>query len=67
MFTSAGGGYGPARDREPERVLADVLDGHLTVAAAREGYGVVVDPDTLTVDGPATVAARASDGNGGAA
>jgi N-methylhydantoinase B len=59
MFTSAGGGSGTPFDREPERVLADVADGHLTVDAARADYGVVIDGDTLTVDEAATAAARA--------
>ena len=31
-------------------VLADVVDGYVSVEQARTAYGVVVDPDTLTVD-----------------
>jgi N-methylhydantoinase B len=49
MFTSAGGGYGPPYEREPGRVLNDVIDGHLTIAAARAHYGVVIDPERLVV------------------
>jgi N-methylhydantoinase B len=59
MFTSAGGGYGPPGEREPERVLADVIDGHLTIAAAREQYGVVIDADALIVLDEPTAALRA--------
>jgi N-methylhydantoinase B len=59
MFTSAGGGYGPADEREPERVRADVADGHLSVDAARADYGVVIDPETGTVDEAATATERA--------
>jgi N-methylhydantoinase B len=39
---SGGGGYGDPFEREPEAVLEDVLDGKVSLAAARERYGVVV-------------------------
>jgi N-methylhydantoinase B len=48
------GGFGPARRRPPEAVLTDVLDDKLSVAAARDQYGVVVDPKSLTIDATAT-------------
>jgi N-methylhydantoinase B len=51
---SGAGGYGDPRAREPERVLADVLDGYVSIGHAREAYGVVIDPATLTVDEEAT-------------
>jgi N-methylhydantoinase B len=38
------GGYGDPRDREPERVRADVEAGIVSVRAAREIYGVEVMP-----------------------
>ena len=38
----AGGGYGDALKRDPGRVRDDVADGLLSVAAAREDYGVVL-------------------------
>jgi N-methylhydantoinase B len=34
-----GGGYGDPADREPEAVAADVRDGKVSIAAARELYG----------------------------
>ena len=37
---SGGGGIGPARERQFERVLDDVLDGYVSRAAAVEAYGV---------------------------
>jgi N-methylhydantoinase B len=37
-----GGGYGDPRRREPERVLRDVREGLVSVARARDIYGVVV-------------------------
>ena len=38
-----GGGYGDPREREPERVAADVRQGLVSPAAAARDYGVVVD------------------------
>ena len=55
--TQGGGGYGDPLEREPERVLADVRAGVVSVAMARQAYGVVVDGQTL--DGQATAALRA--------
>ena len=46
----ASGGHGDPFDREPEKVLADVKDEKLTIAGAREQYGVVIDPQAGTVD-----------------
>ena len=65
-----GGGYGDARARPVERVLADVVNGYVSPEAARERYGVVVEytgppdavvrpPETYRVDVPATEALRA--------
>jgi N-methylhydantoinase B len=51
---SGAGGYGDPWTREPDRVLVDVLDGYVSVGHAREAYGVVIDPTTMTVDGEAT-------------
>jgi N-methylhydantoinase B len=42
LDTPGGGGYGDPRVRDPERVLADVRDGAVTLAAAERDYGVVV-------------------------
>jgi N-methylhydantoinase B len=49
-----GGGYGNPHERAPELVLSDVLDGLLSVDAARNDYGVAIDPMTMEVDRPAT-------------
>jgi N-methylhydantoinase B len=38
-----GGGYGDPRERDPERVLADVVDGYVSLEAARDLYGVAVE------------------------
>jgi len=51
MQTGGGGGFGVPRERDPERVRIDVLDGFVSVEAARREYGVVLDPETLEVVG----------------
>jgi len=38
-----GGGYGDPRERDPELVLADVVDGYVSIEAARDLYGVAID------------------------
>jgi N-methylhydantoinase B len=38
-----GGGYGDPRERPVERVLDDVVNGYVTVEAAREHYGVHIE------------------------
>jgi N-methylhydantoinase B len=50
------GGYGDPLDRDPWRVLEDVLDDYVSVEAARREYGVVIAGDT--VDEEATGALR---------
>jgi len=57
--TAGGGGWGSPLDREPEKVLNDVLDEFVSIESARENYGVVIDPRTRTVDASATSALRA--------
>jgi len=54
------GGYGNPLDRDPARVTEDVLDEYVSLAQAREAYGVVIGLPTLTVDHEATVRLRAS-------
>ncbi|MGR3344864.1 MAG: hydantoinase B/oxoprolinase family protein [Paracoccaceae bacterium] len=55
-----GGGFGPAFARDPTLVVADVRDGYISLSGAKCDYGVVLDPDTLELDTPATRALRAS-------
>jgi N-methylhydantoinase B len=54
----AGGGYGDPRERDPESVRADVRAGFVTLARAREQYGVVLVDGK--VDAAATARARAA-------
>lgn len=59
MFESTGGGgWGNPLSRPPEDVLDDVLDEYISIAAARDAYGVVVDPATMTIDQIATASLR---------
>lgn len=43
-YSPTGAGYGDPLDREPWRVLDDVLDGFISVDHARDDYGVVLTP-----------------------
>ncbi len=56
--TPGGGGWGSPRQRPAESVLADVVEGYVSLESARDHYGVVIDELTLTVDEDATEALR---------
>ncbi|MGE3270408.1 MAG: hydantoinase B/oxoprolinase family protein [Chloroflexota bacterium] len=57
--TMAGaGGYGDPLKRDPILVAEDVIDEKVSVQAARDEYGVVIDPGTLTVDPESTAVLR---------
>jgi N-methylhydantoinase B len=56
---AGGGGYGWPFEREVERVVRDVLDEKVSLAAARDDYGVAIDAMTLQADLPATERLRA--------
>ncbi|MFT5349802.1 MAG: N-methylhydantoinase B [Gammaproteobacteria bacterium] len=45
-----GVGWGDPRLREPELVLSDVLNGFVSVEAAKVDYGVVIDPKKHQID-----------------
>jgi N-methylhydantoinase B len=59
-LTNGAGGWGAPVEREPERVLADVRNGYVSIEQAVAAYGVVVvgdperDPEGLRIDGDAT-------------
>ena len=42
IISPSGGGYGDPLERDPAKVLDDVLDGFITVDHARDDYGVVL-------------------------
>ncbi len=54
------GGYGDPLKRDPTLVLSDVFDGFTTIELAERDYGVVIDPDTMTIDEAATSDARSA-------
>ena len=60
---SSGAGYGDPMQRDPRRVLHDVLEKWETPQRAHEVYGVVfsgaLDDESLAVDVAATAALRA--------
>jgi N-methylhydantoinase B len=58
VYSSGGGGFGPARERDPERVRRDVRAGRVSPESARDDYGFLVDPPNPEVDRPATQQAR---------
>ena len=53
--SAGGGGFGPPFERDPAAVLADVLDGKVSVAAARDRYGVVIARGSVDVKATASV------------
>ena len=59
MFISGGGGFGDARQRDPELVARDVAQGMVSIEAAARDYAVIVDPASLKVDAGATAKLRA--------
>ena len=56
--TPGGGGWGDPYARPPDLVLRDVRDGVVSAAAAVQDYGVVLTPDALSIDVPATSTKR---------
>lgn len=54
VVMGGGSGRGSALRRAPQKVVTDVIDGLVSVDAAREHYGVVVDPTTFQLDLHAT-------------
>jgi N-methylhydantoinase B len=58
QLAGGGGGYGDPRERPVELVLADVKNGMISVAAAREDYGVCINPDSLSIDEKRTAELR---------
>jgi N-methylhydantoinase B len=59
VVCSAAGGFGDPLDRDIKLVQMDIEGNAVTVEAAREIYGVIVDPDTLEVNQDATYKLRA--------
>jgi N-methylhydantoinase B len=58
-YAPCGGGYGSPLERDPAKVLDDVLDGFCSPEDAADVYGVVLDLEAETVDLIATEKRRA--------
>ena len=56
--SGGGGGVGDPLDREVEKVRLDALNEYISIEAARNIYGVVIDAKTFEVDDEATAALR---------
>ena len=54
VSTPGGGGYGDPFTRPTEKVVRDVQRGYYTVEQARERFGVVIEPDSLSVNAAET-------------
>ena len=48
--TGGGGGFGAPRERSPDAVLEDVLDGYVSPTSALEQYGVALSADGREID-----------------
>ncbi|MBI4957620.1 MAG: hydantoinase B/oxoprolinase family protein [Myxococcales bacterium] len=59
QLAGGGGGYGSPLLRPAELVRDEVRDGVVSLAAAREQYGVALDPDTLALRADETARLRA--------
>jgi len=55
---NGGGGYGPPWQRDPEKVLADVLDDYVSFEQAEKVYRVAIDPRTRQIDWAKTARLR---------
>jgi len=60
ISSGGGGGFGSPFERPVEDVAEDVRQGYVSVQAAAERYGVVVDSETFAVDRVATKRLRAA-------
>jgi len=59
VATAGGGGWGNPLEREIEKVRQDVVEGYVSLAAARQSYGVVFQQGKTEVDVAATKRLRA--------
>ena len=58
QVAGGGGGYGNPHERPVTLVAEEVRNGVISIEAAREIYGVVVDEDTCDIDEAATLSRR---------
>ncbi|MBU4133048.1 MAG: hydantoinase B/oxoprolinase family protein [Proteobacteria bacterium] len=58
FISAGGGGYGDPLERDPKAVEQDVQYGYVSIERAKLDYGVIIDPDALTLDLNATLQLR---------
>ncbi len=58
FISAGGGGYGDPFERDPEAVERDVQYGYVSIERAETDYGVIINPDDLTLDLTATLKCR---------
>jgi len=58
MDAAGGGGHGASLERDPDKVWRDVEEGYVTRDAARDVYGVALDPEAREMDVVATAQLR---------
>ncbi len=63
-IAAGAGGWGVPFERDPQAVLADVMEEKVTLAHARDAYGVMINPQTWQVDEETTQRMRDSHGQG---
>lgn len=49
IYSAGGGGWGNPKERDPEKVRQDVINGIVSIKSAEEDYGVVIDPKTFEI------------------
>jgi N-methylhydantoinase B len=49
-ISGGGSGVGNPRERDPEKVLNDVIDGFISLEAAEKLYGIAIDGAAMTID-----------------
>ena len=59
LKSGGGGGFGKPTERDLKRVERDVVNGYVSVDAARNQYGAVIDPVSKKADRAATAQLRA--------
>ena len=58
FISAGGGGYGDPFERDPKAVERDVQYGYVSHEKAKQDYGVIIEPDTGTLDLAATLQLR---------
>ena len=54
FISAGGGGYGNPFERDPKAVERDVQYGYISIEKAKQDYGVIIEPDSGTLDLNAT-------------